>query len=104
MEYSDNFCKMYCIDGKETFSLLSFDKIWNFIKKNKIEVNNHLDLVCGTGAFCNEMIKKNVTSVGIDISKFMIDIANTNKQRDSQVFFCKDMIDFCLENQFDLII
>lgn len=64
---------------------------------------NILDLCCGQGFFCREIIKIGAKVVGIDISKELIELAKT-KASVNEEYFVKnaDNLSGLMDNKFDL--
>lgn len=94
--YNKDFAKIY-------------DKEWcnfsNTMAENIIKIastyNSVLDLGCGTGNFLRKIEKCFERTVGIDISKNMIEIAKKNCKKTQ--FYVADVTNFNLNETFDLI-
>jgi SAM-dependent methyltransferase len=62
-----------------------------------------VDLGCGTGSFCLEMVKRGYDPVGIDASPAMLDVAR-RKDGDTCLFLQQDISRFELYGTADLIV
>ncbi|SHI05635.1 class I SAM-dependent DNA methyltransferase [Clostridium grantii] len=81
------------------------NKILEICKRKGIELNDYLDVACGTGNLTIELSKYFKVTWGIDLSSDMLMEAET-KFRDARKkakFVCQDMTDINLNKQFDLI-
>lgn len=94
--YNKDFAKIY---NKE-WALFSETLADNVLKLTKT-FNSILDLGCGTGNFLKKLEKRFNRTVGIDISKDMIEIAKQNCP--TTKFLVASVTDFNLEEEFDLI-
>ena len=94
--YNKNFAEIY---NKEwvTFSQNLAD---NVLKITPC-FDSVLDLGCGTGNFLNKLEKYFRRTVGIDLSKDMIEVAKLNCKNTE--FYVKSVTDFDLKEKFDLI-
>lgn len=69
------------------------------------DVKTILDLGCGTGGHALLLAEKGYEVTGIDRSESMLAIANNKKKTDNLVeFFQKDICNFNLKKEFDVII
>jgi SAM-dependent methyltransferase len=78
----------------------------DLIKKFKPGAEDILDIGCGTGLHAIELAKQKYNVVGIDISKVMIDIANT-KNKDPNLklkFFSDPYQNFISNRKFDVVV
>ena len=76
--------------------------ISDLIRKLGKENCELLDIGCGTGKHANLLVDKGYKVHGIDISKFMLDIAKDNYGSKAS-FSLGDIRDFKLKNTFDII-
>ena len=86
--YDKIFSKIYDEYGWDYFSLTIGKSILDYFKVNNITIKNNLDLCCGTGVLCDYFYKNNIKTKGIDISKYMLQIA---KNKNNNIEFKNDM-------------
>lgn len=99
--YSKDFCNIYNQYGWDYFSETMGEAIMQYFNLNKINIVNHLDLACGTGTLCNYFYNHNIKTMGIDISKDMIDICKRKNKKIN--FLVADMITYNSNKKYDLI-
>lgn len=74
--------------------------IRNYSTKGNLSV---LDAGCGTGRHANYLAEKGYHVTGIDRSAEMIEIANKNKNKNTE-FHINDITDFVLNRKFDVVL
>lgn len=94
--YNKKFAEIYNKEWVHFSEILAY-KVLN-LTTNRGSV---LDLGCGTGNFLQKLEPYFTKTVGIDISRNMIRIAKQNCCK--SIFYIKDVTDFNLDEQFDLI-
>lgn len=99
--YSLEFCNVYNEYGWDYFSITMGDAILRYFEINKKNIGTHLDLGCGVGTICDYFYEHNIQTMGIDISKDMIDISK-NKNKNIN-YLVADMISYTSDKKFDLI-
>ncbi|MGQ9630992.1 MAG: class I SAM-dependent DNA methyltransferase [bacterium] len=97
------FAQYYDRLGWSEFSLITFEKLRNFLRDSTIEVRDYLDVACGTGTMALLMAREGYNVTGIDISEDMIAIAKGKPGAKDVRFEVADMRDFDLKGKFDLI-
>ena len=99
--YDKIFSKIYDEYGWDYFSLTMGKSILDYFKVNNITIKNNLDLCCGTGVLCDYFYKNNIKTKGIDISKYMLQIA---RNKNNNIEFKNDNVLFYKDNQkYDLV-
>lgn len=99
--YSRNFCNIYNEYGWDYFSLTMGGAILKYFELNNKIINNHLDLGCGCGTLCDYFYHNNISTKGVDISKYMIEIA---KDKNHNIDFeIGDMTTYKSNSTYDLI-
>lgn len=99
--YSRDFCNIYNEYGWDYFSLTMGGAILKYFELNNKIINNHLDLGCGCGTLCDYFYHNNISTKGVDISKYMIEIAKgKNHNIDFEI---GDMINYKSNSTYDLI-
>lgn len=99
--YDKIFSKIYDEYGWDYFSLTMGKSILDYFKVNNIIIKNNLDLCCGTGVLCDYFYKNNIKTKGIDISKYMLQIA---KNKNNNIEFKNDNVLFYKDNEkYDLV-
>lgn len=99
--YSEAFCKVYNEFGWNYLPEAFGEQLLAWLKKNNIEVEQSLDLACGTGILCEILHKKGIEAWGMDFSQGMIEIAQGNNKEIH--YEIADMITYCPEKKFDLV-
>lgn len=99
--YDENFSKIYDKYGWDYFSLTMGQAILDFFKYNKISINTHIDLCCGTGTLCDYFYKQNIKSKGIDISESMVSIAKSKNKNIE--FICENVLHYKDKEKYDLV-
>ena len=94
--YNKNFAEIY---NKEWFKFS--ETIADNVLKITSSFNSVLDLGCGTGNFLKKLEKHFKKTVGIDISKDMIEVAKSNCKKTQ--FYVKSVTNFSLDEKFNLI-
>lgn len=99
--YDKIFSKIYDEYGWDYFSLTMGKSILDYFKVNNIIIKNNLDLCCGTGVLCDYFYKNNIKTKGIDISKYMLQIA---KSKNNNIEFKNENVLFYKDNKkYDLV-
>lgn len=99
--YSRDFCNIYNEYGWDYFSLTMGGAILKYFLLNNKIINNHLDLGCGCGTLCDYFYHNNIGTKGVDISKYMIEIAKgKNHNIDFEI---GDMTTYKSNSTYDLI-
>lgn len=99
--YDKIFSKIYDEYGWDYFSLTMGKSILDYFKVNNIIIKNNLDLCCGTGVLCDFFYKNNIKIKGIDISKYMLQIA---KSKNNNIEFKNENVLFYKDNKkYDLV-
>lgn len=96
--YNKQFAKKYDALGWEIFSKDLYKKI----QKLQIEGKDVLDVACGTGTLANLFEKDGYNVTAFDKSSEMIKVAKEKNMRVN--FFVEDMLEFNLNQKFDLIV
>lgn len=99
--YSKEFCDIYNEYGWDYFSVTMGEAILKYFKMNEINITNHLDLASGTGTLCNFFYNHNIETMGIDISKDMVEISKSKNNKIK--FLVADMITYKSDNKYDLV-
>ena len=102
-KYNEGFSKVYDIQGQTAFSLRLFQNFMKYCDENRIKIKTHLDVACGTGAFCFQMYDAGIETRGVDISEEMLKIAEKKKEDRNIVFWQEDMTKYISEKKYDLI-
>lgn len=99
--YDKIFSKIYDEYGWDYFSLTMGKSILDYFKVNNIIIKNNLDLCCGTGVLCDYFYKNNIKTKGIDISKYMLQIA---KNKNNNIEFKNENVVFYKDSEkYDLV-
>ncbi|PKM69943.1 MAG: hypothetical protein CVU94_01470 [Firmicutes bacterium HGW-Firmicutes-19] len=75
------------------------EMLQDVLKKGKI-----LDLACGTGDLTITLSDRGYQMTGLDLSEPMLEIAKKKSKSDELRFFCADMLDFDLHEEFDGVV
>lgn len=98
--YGSAFCRAYNEFGWNVYPEVFAGQLLRFLEQRRAAVRSALDLGCGTGILCRELIRSGIRAVGVDLSEGMIDIARA--QVPEGTFFAADMAAFRPEERFDL--
>jgi SAM-dependent methyltransferase len=98
-EFYSKFAKYYDLLMDEPKDKVILIEDW--IKRYNPKTNSILEIACGTGAVIKLMETKYEVT-GLDLSKEMLNIAKSKIKKGD--FYHKDMTNFSLEKQFDIIL
>ena len=73
--YSSAFCRVYNEFGWNVYPEVFAGQLLRFLERRGAAVRSALDLGCGTGILCRELIRSGIRAVGADLSVGIIDIA-----------------------------
>ena len=99
--YSDIFSKIYDAFGWNYYPESFAQLLLRWIDEQGLNINNMLDLGCGTGILCNMIAEHGIETMGMDLSHGMIAMAKQNYPH--IVFQQGNMIDWKPEINFDLV-
>jgi len=82
------------------------DYIEEIFKANNVKPVLVLDLGCGTGSFCTEMVKRGYDMIGVDLSLDMLSIASAKAQENgfNILYINQDMTEFELYGTVDAVV
>lgn len=63
-----------------------------------------VELGCGTGRLCRELVKLGYDVIGVDISEEMLDIAERENENGEVTYLCQDMTELDLWGAADIIV
>ena len=99
--YGSAFCRAYNEFGWNVYPEVFAGQLLRFLDRRGAAVHTALDLGCGTGILCRELIRSGIRAVGVDLSEDMIALARENVPEGT--FYTADMTVFRPENTFDLV-
>lgn len=99
--YSNAFCKVYNEFGWNYFPEAFGEQLMEWIRQNQVEIQNSLDLGCGTGILCEVLQKNGICASGMDFSEGMIEIAR--KSNPEIPYEVADMVTYHPQKKFDLV-
>jgi SAM-dependent methyltransferase len=102
MSFDKKYAKYYDLFNRGKEYSKECDFIEQVFKNSAIQIKEILDLGCGTGLHDKELSNRGYNITGMDLSKEMIDIAQTNNKNIE--FIVGDMTNFNLNKKFDSII
>ncbi|MBS3787108.1 class I SAM-dependent methyltransferase, partial [Candidatus Bipolaricaulota bacterium] len=99
-----NFAQLYSTGSYPEYSRYIASKLPDILGKLGARPSKILDLACGEGTFAIETAKLGYDTVGVDLSKEMIEIARSNSEEAGidTTFLHRDMREFSVDKNFDL--
>ena len=98
--YSSLFCRLYNEFGWNEYPRIFAGQLVKWLEQRNAPVRSALDLGCGTGVLCEALHARGVDTLGVDLSREMIDIA---RQRSPQLRYAvADIVSMRLDRRFDL--
>ena len=99
--YGSAFCRAYNEFGWNVYPEVFAGQLLRFLDRRGAAVHTALDLGCGTGILCRELIRSGIRAVGVDLSEDMIAIAR--EKAPVCRFDVADMVSFRPAERFDLV-
>ena len=98
--YSSLFCRLYNEFGWNEYPRVFAEQLLKWLEQRNAPVSSALDLGCGTGVLCEALHARGIETLGVDLSREMIDIA---RQRAPQLRYAvADIVSMRLDRRFDL--
>jgi len=98
--YSSLFCRLYDEFGWNEYPRVFAEQLLKWLERQNATVRSALDLGCGTGVLCEALHAQGIDTLGLDLSREMIDIA---RQRSPQLrYMVADIVSMRPDRQFDL--
>lgn len=98
--YSSLFCRLYNEFGWNEYPRVFAEQLLKWLERRNAAINSALDLGCGTGVLCEALHARGIETLGVDLSREMIDIA---RQRAPQLRYAvADIVSMRLDRRFDL--
>ena len=98
--YSSLFCRLYNEFGWNEYPRVFAEQLLKWLERRNAPVRSALDLGCGTGVLCEALHARGIDTLGVDLSREMIDIA---RQRSPQLrYMVADIVSMRLDRRFDL--
>lgn len=98
--YSSLFCRLYNDFGWNEYPRVFAGQLLEWLDRRNATVANALDLGCGTGVLCEALHARGIDTLGVDLSREMIDLA---RQRAPKLRFAvEDIVSMRLNERFDL--
>lgn len=98
--YSSLFCRLYNEFGWNEYPRMFAEQLLKWLERRNAAINSALDLGCGTGVLCEALHARGIDTLGVDLSREMIDIA---RQRAPQLrYMVADIVSLRPGRRFDL--
>ena len=73
--YSSLFCRLYNDFGWNEYPRVFAEQLLQWLKQRNVAVRSALDLGCGTGVLCEALHGQGIDTLGVDLSREMLDLA-----------------------------
>jgi len=98
--YSSLFCRLYNEFGWNEYPRVFAEQLLKWLERRNATVRSALDLGCGTGVLCETLHARGIDTLGVDLSREMIDIA---RQRSPRLRYAvADIVSLRPDRRFDL--
>lgn len=98
--YSSLFCRLYNEFGWNEYPRVFAEQLLKWLERRNATVRSALDLGCGTGVLCEALHAQGIETLGVDLSREMIDIA---RQRSPRLrYMVADIVSLRPDRRFDL--
>lgn len=98
--YSSLFCRLYNEFGWNEYPRVFAGQLLQWLGQRRASVGSAVDLGCGTGVLCEALHAAGINTLGVDLSREMIDIA---RQRSPGLRYAvADIVDLPDLGRFDL--
>lgn len=103
MSYNDGFASVYDVFTKNVDYCAEADYVMTVMNNVGLEGRTVLDLACGTGSLCEELLERGCEVIGVDISEEMLNEAREKcaPYGERALLLCQDMCELDLFGTVD---